>query len=73
MLKLSDVSKRGKYFNVSERMTSNAYPLQVRETATNKISYFKALATLESIPEELRPYMPLFCSVHHRFDMTVTL
>ncbi|MDH3973722.1 MAG: insulinase family protein [Deltaproteobacteria bacterium] len=30
---------------------------------TNGISYFTALAKTESVPEELKPYVPLFCSI----------
>lgn len=28
---------------------------------TNGIIYFRAFSSLNSLPEELRPYVPLFC------------
>lgn len=30
---------------------------------TNGLVYFRAFASLNTVPEELRPYVPLFCSV----------
>ncbi|CAF97768.1 unnamed protein product [Tetraodon nigroviridis] len=38
-------------------------PVQYCEQATNGLVYFRAMCSLNTLPENLRPYVPLFCSV----------
>ncbi len=37
--------------------------VQCCEQPTNGITYFRAVASLQSIPDDLLPYVPLFCNV----------
>ncbi|XP_036198308.1 presequence protease, mitochondrial isoform X3 [Myotis myotis] len=38
-------------------------PVQYCAQPTNGVVYFRAFCSLNTLPEELRPYVPLFCSV----------
>lgn len=38
-------------------------PVQYCAQPTNGVVYFRAFASLHTLPNELRPYVPLFCSV----------
>ncbi|KAJ0059377.1 hypothetical protein NL108_016005, partial [Boleophthalmus pectinirostris] len=38
-------------------------PVQLCEQPTNGLVYFRALCNLNTLPEDLRPLVPLFCSV----------
>ncbi|XP_070774904.1 presequence protease, mitochondrial [Enoplosus armatus] len=38
-------------------------PVQYCEQPTNGLVYFRAMCSLNTLPEDLRPYVPLFCSV----------
>ncbi|XP_042085643.1 presequence protease, mitochondrial isoform X2 [Ovis aries] len=38
-------------------------PVQYCAQPTNGVVYFRAFSSLNALPEELRPYVPLFCSV----------
>uniref|UniRef100_A0A8C5MQR3 Presequence protease, mitochondrial n=1 Tax=Leptobrachium leishanense TaxID=445787 RepID=A0A8C5MQR3_9ANUR len=42
---------------------SGAVPVQYSPQPTNGMVYFRAVSSLNSLPEELKPYVPLFCSV----------
>lgn len=35
--------------------------------------YFRAFSSLNTLPEELRPYVPLFCSVLTKYDRNTPL
>jgi len=59
-LELSDISKTIKRIDLSHEIIDRC-PVQVRETATNGISYFGALRIIEDFPDELRPYLPIYC------------
>jgi len=39
-------------------------PLLAVPQPTNGITYFRALASLHTLPEELQPYVPLFAMVY---------
>ncbi|XP_033960869.1 presequence protease, mitochondrial [Pseudochaenichthys georgianus] len=43
--------------------TAGGVPLQLCEQPTNGLVYFRAMCSLNTLPEELRLYVPLFCSV----------
>ncbi|KAK5860414.1 hypothetical protein PBY51_021893 [Eleginops maclovinus] len=43
--------------------TAGGVPLQLCEQPTNGLVYFRAVCSLNTLPEELRLYVPLFCSV----------
>ncbi|XP_044075003.1 presequence protease, mitochondrial [Siniperca chuatsi] len=43
--------------------TAEGIPVQYCEQPTNGLVYFRAMCSLNTLPEELRPYVPLFCSV----------
>lgn len=38
-------------------------PVQYSEQPTNGLTYFKGVSSLSLIPDELKIYVPLFCSV----------
>lgn len=38
-------------------------PVQYCAQPTNGVVYFRAFCSLHSLPPELGPYVPLFCSV----------
>uniref|UniRef100_A0A8C9R8W5 Presequence protease, mitochondrial n=1 Tax=Scleropages formosus TaxID=113540 RepID=A0A8C9R8W5_SCLFO len=38
-------------------------PVQYCEQPTNGLVYFRAMCSLNTLPEDLKPYVPLFCSV----------
>ncbi|ORX47272.1 hypothetical protein BCR36DRAFT_398494 [Piromyces finnis] len=59
-LELSDISKNIKKIDLSHEIIDKC-PVQVRKTATNGISYFGALRIIEDFPDELRPYLPIYC------------
>jgi Zn-dependent M16 (insulinase) family peptidase len=43
-----------------EKELSGKVPVQWRLAPTNGISYFKAMSSLNGLPDHLRPYLPLF-------------
>jgi len=59
-LELNDISKNIKRIDLSHEIIDKC-KVQVRETATNGISYFGALRIIEDFPDELRPYLPIYC------------
>lgn len=38
-------------------------PVQYCAQPTNGVVYFRAVSSLNTLPEELKPYVPLFCNV----------
>lgn len=50
-------------FSKSFRAAAGDVPVQCCAQPTNGLVYFRAFASLNTVPEELRPYVPLFCSV----------
>lgn len=43
--------------------SAGGVPVQLCEQPTNGLVYFRAMCSLNTVPEELRLYIPLFCSV----------
>ena len=43
--------------------TIDAVPVQLAKQPTNGITYFRAVASITSLPDELKIYVPLFCNV----------
>ncbi|KAG0183072.1 Mitochondrial presequence protease [Apophysomyces sp. BC1021] len=59
-LQLSDISPKTKRTVLDHSGICNT-PVQWRTTSTNGITYFRAISTLPSLPNELKLYLPLFC------------
>ncbi|KAI8083948.1 peptidase M16C associated-domain-containing protein [Gilbertella persicaria] len=59
-LSLSDIAPKAKHTVLEHTGLCNT-PVQWRTTATNGITYFRAISTLPSLPEDLKKYLPLFC------------
>uniref|UniRef100_A0A674BVD4 Pitrilysin metallopeptidase 1 n=1 Tax=Salmo trutta TaxID=8032 RepID=A0A674BVD4_SALTR len=61
-LKVSDIEPTIAVTRV-ETGTAGGVPVQYCEQPTNGMVYFRAMCSLNSLPEDLRLYVPLFCSV----------
>lgn len=61
-LQLSDISPKMKRTVLDHTGVCNT-PVQWRTAATNGITYFRAISSLPSLPDELKLYLPLFCDV----------
>ncbi|XP_065908937.1 presequence protease, mitochondrial-like [Dysidea avara] len=46
-----------------EHVHIDAVPVQLAKQPTNGITYFKAVASITSLPDELKIYVSLFCNV----------
>lgn len=44
-------------------MSTGGVPVQYCEQPTNGLVYFRAMCSLNTLPEDLKLYVPLFCSV----------
>ncbi|XP_053323284.1 presequence protease, mitochondrial [Spea bombifrons] len=61
-LKVSDIEPRIPFTDL-EIAYAGDVPVQYCAQPTNGMVYFRAVSSLNTLPEELRPYVPLFCSV----------
>ncbi|XP_042331246.1 presequence protease, mitochondrial isoform X2 [Sceloporus undulatus] len=61
-LKVSDIEPRIPFTELEMSLTEDV-PVQYCAQPTNGMVYFRAVSSLNTLPEELRPYVPLFCSV----------
>ncbi|XP_038074672.1 presequence protease, mitochondrial-like isoform X2 [Patiria miniata] len=61
-LKVSDIEPELKRTTLEFKQTDGIH-VQCCEQPTNGMTYFRAVSTLRSIPEDLMPYIPLFCAV----------
>jgi Zn-dependent M16 (insulinase) family peptidase len=61
-LTINDISKSGKSYQVGQS-SINDVPVFHRNTDTNGVSYVKLAFSTQMIPEDLKPYIPLFCTV----------
>uniref|UniRef100_A0A8C2KLH4 Pitrilysin metallopeptidase 1 n=1 Tax=Cyprinus carpio TaxID=7962 RepID=A0A8C2KLH4_CYPCA len=61
-LKVSDIEPIIPYTPVQPG-TAGGVPVQYCEQPTNGMVYFRAMCNLNSLPEDLKIYVPLFCSV----------
>ncbi|KAI9253614.1 peptidase M16C associated-domain-containing protein [Sporodiniella umbellata] len=59
-LQLSDIAPKARH-NALEHTGICNTPVQWRTTSTNGVTYFRAISSIPSLPEELKMYMPLFC------------
>ncbi|KAI8991000.1 peptidase M16C associated-domain-containing protein [Mycotypha africana] len=59
-LQLSDIATKAKHTILEHTGICNT-PVQWRTTSTNGLTYFRAISTLPSLPDDLKMYLPLFC------------
>uniref|UniRef100_A0A670JAN9 Presequence protease, mitochondrial n=1 Tax=Podarcis muralis TaxID=64176 RepID=A0A670JAN9_PODMU len=62
-LKVSDIEPRIVFTELETSLTAEDVPVQYCAQPTNGMVYFRAVSSLNTLPEELRPYVPLFCNV----------
>uniref|UniRef100_A0A8D2AWE4 Presequence protease, mitochondrial n=1 Tax=Sciurus vulgaris TaxID=55149 RepID=A0A8D2AWE4_SCIVU len=62
-LKVSDIEPTIPFTTLDVALTAGDIPVQYCAQPTNGLVYFRAFSSLNTLPEELRPYVPLFCSV----------
>ncbi|XP_053552597.1 presequence protease, mitochondrial, partial [Bombina bombina] len=62
-LKVSDIEPCILYTELEMAYTAGDVPVQYCAQPTNGMVYFRAISSLNTLPEELKPYVPLFCSV----------
>uniref|UniRef100_A0A2K6SEG9 Presequence protease, mitochondrial n=1 Tax=Saimiri boliviensis boliviensis TaxID=39432 RepID=A0A2K6SEG9_SAIBB len=62
-LKVSDIEPTIPATELDVVLTAGDIPVQYCSQPTNGVVYFRAFCGLNTLPEELRPYVPLFCSV----------
>nr|POE82737.1 mitochondrial presequence protease [Quercus suber] len=60
-LHISDIPRIQKTTQLRDSTTDARTKVQWRETATNGLTYFRALSLFENLPDELRMLVPLFC------------
>ncbi|KAF5890185.1 presequence protease, mitochondrial, partial [Clarias magur] len=61
-LKVSDIKPTIAYTSV-QMDTAGGVPIQYCEQPTNGMVYFRAMFNLNTLPEDLKIYVPLFCNV----------
>ncbi|XP_062981703.1 presequence protease, mitochondrial [Elgaria multicarinata webbii] len=62
-LQISDIEPRITFTELETALTAEDVPVQYCAQPTNGMVYFRAVSSLNTLPEELRPYVPLFCNV----------
>ncbi|KAI5262151.1 Presequence Protease [Manis pentadactyla] len=62
-LKVSDIEPTLPVTELAVALTAADVPVLYCAQPTNGVVYFRAFAGLHTLPEELQPYVPLFCSV----------
>ncbi|XP_023404516.1 presequence protease, mitochondrial isoform X1 [Loxodonta africana] len=62
-LKVSDIEPTISFTQLDVALAAGEIPVQYCAQPTNGIVYFRAFSSLNTLPEELKPYVPLFCSV----------
>ncbi|ELW71643.1 Presequence protease, mitochondrial [Tupaia chinensis] len=62
-LKVSDIEPTIPHTELAVALAAGETPVQYCAQPTNGMVYFRAFSSLNTLPEELRPYVPLFCSV----------
>ncbi len=60
-LHVDDIPRKQKPVELRESNITKTARVQWRETATNGITYFRALSLFKDLPDELRMLVPLFC------------
>uniref|UniRef100_A0A673M937 Presequence protease, mitochondrial n=1 Tax=Sinocyclocheilus rhinocerous TaxID=307959 RepID=A0A673M937_9TELE len=69
-LKVSDIEPIIPYTPV-QLGTAGGVPVQYCEQPTNGMVYFRAMCNLNSLPEDLKIYVPLICSVITKYETFV--
>ncbi|XP_046923091.1 presequence protease, mitochondrial isoform X2 [Lynx rufus] len=62
-LKVSDIEPTIPLTHLEVALAAGETPVQYCAQPTNGVMYFRAFCSLHTLPEELRPYVPLFCNV----------
>ncbi|XP_053429255.1 presequence protease, mitochondrial isoform X2 [Nycticebus coucang] len=62
-LKVSDIEPTVPVTELDVVLAAGDTPIQYCVQPTNGVVYFRAFSSLNSLPRELRPYVPLFCYV----------
>ncbi|KAF6270542.1 pitrilysin metallopeptidase 1 [Rhinolophus ferrumequinum] len=62
-LKVSDIERSIPFTELAVVPAAGNVPVQYCAQPTNGVVYFRAFCSLHSLPPELGPYVPLFCSV----------
>uniref|UniRef100_A0A8I6AJT9 Pitrilysin metalloproteinase 1 n=1 Tax=Rattus norvegicus TaxID=10116 RepID=A0A8I6AJT9_RAT len=62
-LKVSDIEPTMPFTKFDIALSAGDVPVQYCPQPTNGIVYFRAFSSLNTLPEELRPFVPLFCTV----------
>ncbi|VCX40263.1 unnamed protein product [Gulo gulo] len=62
-LKVSDIEPTMPLTELEVALAAGQTPVQFCAQPTNGLVYFRAFVSLHTLPEGLRPYVPLFCSV----------
>ncbi|XP_074841113.1 presequence protease, mitochondrial isoform X2 [Carettochelys insculpta] len=62
-LKVSDIEPTIPFTELEMEIAADEIPVQYCAQPTNGMVYFRAVSSLNTLPEELKPYVPLFCNV----------
>ncbi|NWU51503.1 PREP protein, partial [Dromas ardeola] len=62
-LKVSDIEPQIPFTVLETTLAADEVPVQYCAQPTNGVVYFRAVSSLNTLPEELKPYVPLFCNV----------
>uniref|UniRef100_A0A8C4JD16 Pitrilysin metalloproteinase 1 n=1 Tax=Dromaius novaehollandiae TaxID=8790 RepID=A0A8C4JD16_DRONO len=62
-LKVSDIEPKIPFTVLETTLAADEIPVQYCAQPTNGVVYFRAVSSLNTLPEELKPYVPLFCNV----------
>ncbi|CAM4600021.1 unnamed protein product [Lepidochelys kempii] len=62
-LKVSDIEPTIPFTELEMTFAADEIPVQYCSQPTNGMVYFRAVSSLNTLPEELKPYVPLFCRV----------
>uniref|UniRef100_A0A8C5NHC1 Presequence protease, mitochondrial n=1 Tax=Gouania willdenowi TaxID=441366 RepID=A0A8C5NHC1_GOUWI len=62
-LKVSDIEPNIPITSFTILVHTGGVPVQLCEQPTNGLVYFRAMCSLNTLPEDLKRYVPLFCSV----------
>ncbi|KAM5235047.1 presequence protease, mitochondrial-like [Ctenodactylus gundi] len=62
-LKVSDIEPTLPFTEFQVALAAGEIPVQLCAQPTNGMVYFRAFSSLNTLPEELKPYVPLFCNV----------
>uniref|UniRef100_A0A663M393 Presequence protease, mitochondrial n=1 Tax=Athene cunicularia TaxID=194338 RepID=A0A663M393_ATHCN len=62
-LQVSDIEPKIPFTVLETTLAADEIPVQYCPQPTNGVVYFRAVSSLNTLPEELKPYVPLFCNV----------